>query len=321
MSKTESMKIVIPDGYTLNPGDLSWDAIRQYGEVRVFERSTEPEMIERCREADIILTNKATVSKAVIHNARDLRLICVTATGYNIVDIEAAGLRSIPVCNVPGYGTASVAQHTIALLLEIANHVGKNSASVLRGDWVNCKDFSYSMGAITELQAKTMGIVGFGKIGEQVAVIAKALGMRVLYHTRTNKDTVIAEHVSLEELFRSSDVISLHCPLTRSNQAFVNKALLKLVKKSAWLINTSRGQLIQEQDLADALNRGDIAAAGLDVLSAEPPWAANPLLKAKNCIITPHTAWISLEARIRILNVTESNIANFVKGHPVNVVN
>ncbi|MEO8472024.1 MAG: D-2-hydroxyacid dehydrogenase [Chryseolinea sp.] len=315
------MKIVIPDGYTLNPGDLSWDAISQYGDLDIFDRSTEPEMIERCREADIILTNKAIVSKAVIHNAKNLKLICVTATGYNIVDIEAARLRSIPVSNVPGYGTASVTQHTIALMLEIANHVGKNSASVLSGDWVDCKDFSYTKGPITELQGKIIGIVGLGKIGEQVAMVAKALGMRVLYSGRTNKNTNIAEFVSLEELFGTSDVISLHCPLTKENQSFVNKDLLKHVKKTAWLINTSRGQLIHEQDLADALQHDEIAAAGLDVLSTEPPSSNNPLLRAKNCIITPHTAWISLEARIRILDATEHNIAGYLNGHPVNVVN
>ena len=314
------MKIVIVDGYTLNPGDLSWSGLEEFGHVTLYDRTPEPLLYDRCKNADIILTNKAPISKSIIEGAPTLKLICVTATGYNIVDVEAAKERSIPVCNVPNYGTASVAQHTFALLLELANHVGINSASVRDSEWQHSKDFCYTKAGLTELSGKTLGVVGFGRIGEQVALIANAFGMNVLYHNRTKKDTVLAKYADLETLFSSSDIISLHCPLTQDNKQFVNRQLLALVKPTAWIINTSRGQLIEENDLAEALNNGRLAGAALDVLSVEPPSNYNPLLQAKNCVITPHTAWMSREARERIMATTKQNIESFINGRPINIV-
>lgn len=314
------MKIVITDGYTLNPGDLSWKPIEELGKVDLYDRSSETETKLRCRDAVVILTNKTPLTGDIIKNASSLRLIAVTATGYNIVDIEAARQQNITVCNVPDYGTASVAQHTFALLLELANHTGPNARSVRAGDWVKSPDFCYTRGNLVELEGKTMGIVGFGKIGQQVARIATALGMRVLYNSRSQKATPLGQFAAIERLFTESDVVSLHCPLTKENNQFIDKNLIRLMKPSAWLINTARGQLVNEPDLANALNSRAIAGAALDVLSKEPPLTANPLLTADNCIITPHTAWMSLEARKRILDTTARNIQYFVNGSPINVV-
>lgn len=314
------MKIIITDGYTLNPGDLSWNEIKSFGEVIIYDRTPVDLMHERCAQADIILTNKVAVSEGLINEIKNLKLICVTATGYNIIDIDAARRKGVVVCNVPDYGTASVAQHTIALLLDLTNRVGINSASVRNGDWQRSKDFCYSMGNLTELSGKTFGIVGLGKIGEKVALLAKAFDMNVVYYNRSEKGTPLTRYVDLKTLFATSDVISLHCPLTKENQQFVNRDLLSLIKPSSWIINTSRGQLIHEQDLADALNAGRLAGAALDVLSVEPPPATNPLLQAKNCVITPHTAWISREARHRIMSVTTNNIKSFLLGNPTNVI-
>lgn len=314
------MKIVIIDGYTLNPGDLSWDGIEGFGQVTLYDRTPDALVQDRCKDADIILTNKVPISADTIKAATGLKLICVTATGFNIVDIEAARKRNIPVCNIPGYGTASVAQHTFALLLELTNHVGLNSTSVKEGMWEKSPDFCYTKASLTELNEKTFGIVGFGKIGEQVATIAKAFGMNVIYYSKTKKNTASAQYVDLQTLFSSSDVISLHCPLTKDNDQFVNHELLTRTKKSALFINTSRGQLINEKDLAQALNAGQLAGAALDVLSKEPPAHSNPLLHAKNCLITPHNAWMSLEARTRMLAITKKNIEGFLAQKPVNLV-
>lgn len=314
------MKIVIIDGYTLNPGDLSWHGVEEFGDVTIYDRTPDALILDRCMDADIILTNKVPLSEKIINNVPALKLICVTATGYNIVDIEAARKRNITVCNVPSYGTCSVAQHTFALLLELTNHVGINSSSVRDGEWQRSKDFCYTKASLTELSGKTFGVIGLGKIGEQVATIAKAFEMNVIYNSRTKKDTVQARYVDLETLFSSSDVISLHCPLMPDNNQFINRDLLTHIKPTAWIINTSRGQLINEKDLADALNTGQLAGAALDVLSTEPPPTDNPLLKAKNCVITPHTAWMSREARARMLMITKQNIEGFVNRKPVNVV-
>ena len=311
---------MVIDGYTLNPGDLSWDGVKTYGTITLYDRTSHNSVTERCKDANIILTNKVPISAETINAARDLKLICVTATGYNIVDVAEAMRKNIPVCNVPNYGTASVAQHTIALLLELSNRVGMNTLSVSAGVWQRCPDFCYSKGAITELQGKTLGIIGFGKIGQQTAKIAAALGMRVIYYSPTKKDNETASYVDLNTLLGESDVVSLHCPLTKSNNQFINRDLLSRLRPTAWLINTSRGQLINEQDLADALNNNSIGAAALDVLAMEPPSETNPLLKAKNCLITPHTAWMSLQARTRILSITVQNIENFLKGKPSNLV-
>ena len=314
------LKIVIADGFTLNPGDLSWEGIRRYGEIFYYDRTPAGDMPARCQDADVVVTNKAPVTAESINRATRLKLILVTATGYNIVDVEAARKRNVVVCNVPDYGTASVAQHTFALILELANLVGANSRAVAAGEWVSCPDFAFSKGGLTELQGKTLGIVGLGRIGTQVARLAEAFDMRVVYHSRQPKPSAFGAYVPLEQLMAESDIVSLHCPLTRDNTKFINRALLRTMKPTAWLINTSRGGLIDEQDLAIALNEGTLRHAALDVLSLEPPTADNPLLSARNCIITPHNAWLSLEARTRILHVTENNLASFVDNKPIHTV-
>jgi glycerate dehydrogenase len=250
-----------------------------------------------------------------------LKLILVTATGHNIVDVEAARQHNVMVCNVPDYGTASVAQHTFALILELANLVGANSHAVASGEWVSSPDFAFSKGPLVELQGKTLGIVGLGRIGLQVARLAEAFDMSVLYYSRQPKASAIGTYATLEHLMSASDIVSLHCPLTRDNAKFINRTLLQTMKRTAWLINTSRGGLVHEQDLAEALNEGTLAAAALDVLSVEPPPADNPLLSARHCIITPHNAWLSLEARSRILRTTEDNFAAFIAQKPSNMVN
>lgn len=314
------MKIVITDGYTLNPGDLSWDGFKKFGEVVLYERTPADLILERCRDADVILSNKVPISASVMENAHNLKLISVTATGYNIIDMDAARRKNIAVCNVPNYGTYSVAQHTFALILEITNRVGVNSDSVRNGEWVRSSDFCYTKSSLMELHEKTLGIIGLGSIGMQVAMIARAFGMNVVYNSRTRKDTDLATFADLDTVFATSDIVSLHCPLTSGNREFVNARLLSLVKSSAFIINTSRGQLIHERDLADALQRGRLSGAALDVLSSEPPDADNPLIGAKNCLITPHTAWMSSEARKRILTITHENIDGFIKKKPKNLV-
>ena len=315
------MKIVVIDAYTLNPGDMSWDPIGSLAEIEIFERTAEAELIERCINADIVLTNKVPFDKETLNQLPKLKLIAVTATGYNIIDTEAASKKGICVCNVPDYGTDSVAQHSFAFILELVNKVGLHSVSVHKGQWVNSPDFSYSLSPLTELKDKSIGLVGFGNIGRKTAEIAKAFGMRVFYNTPAKKETSIAEFKDLDSLFTESDFISLHLPLKSDNKQFVNKELIGKMKASAFLINTARGQLINEQDLADALNSGQIAGAALDVLSTEPPSVDNPLLNAKNCIITPHNAWMSKEARERIMEISFQNIKAFLGEKTINQVN
>lgn len=314
------MNIVITDGFTMNPGDQSWAVIEALGSITYYDRSSPSEVPERCAKAEVIITNKTPISAVTISSATNLKLIAVTATGYNIVDVAAAQARGVVVCNVPGYGTDSVAQHTWALLLELSNQVGLHAQSVRAGEWVQSADWCYLKSPIVELAGKTLGIVGFGRIGQQVAAVGRAFGMRVIFHNRSVLSGTVGEQRSLSQVFAESDVISLHCPLTADNQGFVNATLLGTMKPSAFLLNTARGQLINEQDLADALNGGVLAGAGLDVLSTEPPAANNPLLGAKNCILTPHTAWISYEARRRVMAVTGQNIKAFAEGTPQNVV-
>lgn len=314
------MNIVVTDGYTLNPGDLSWESILALGNVTIYERTAAEDIYERCREADIILTNKVPFTKEVIEKLNSLKLICVTATGYNVIDTAAAKEKGIPVCNVPAYGTASVAQHTIALLLELSNRISVHSQSVANCEWVTANDWCYTKAPIIELAGKTLGIVGLGNIGRQVAMIAAALGMHILYNSRTDKKLSSYTFTDIPTLFAQSDVVTLHCPLTAENTGFVNMELLKTMQSSAFIINTARGQLINEKDLANALDNNTIAGAALDVLSTEPPKADNPLLHAKNCIITPHNAWISREARKRVMAVTTENIKAFLEGKPVNRV-
>ncbi|MCW3090056.1 MAG: D-2-hydroxyacid dehydrogenase [Ferruginibacter sp.] len=314
------MRIVITDGYTLNPGDLNWNAFDELGEVHYYDRTAAGEIIERCRNADIIITNKTPVNSEAIEAAKQLKLIAVTATGYNIIDIAAAKQRAILICNVPSYGTYSVAQHAFALLLELTNHVGINAASVQDGEWFRSADWCYTKQPLMELKDKTIGIIGLGKIGTQTAKIAMAFGMNVIYH-HGKKAIKGATEVKLHELFMQADFISVHCPLTDSNKGFINKELLELMKPTAFLINTSRGQLIAEKELADALQNKKLAGAALDVLSQEPPLAEHPLIGLPNCIITPHNAWISFEARSRILQTTFENVKAALGGHPKNVVN
>lgn len=318
------MKIVVLDGFTLNPGDLDWEGLKQFGQLTVYDRTAAAEVQDRIAGAAIVFTNKTPVSAASIQSNPNLRYIGVLATGYNIVDVEAASRQGVAVVNVPGYGTASVVQLTFALLLELCLHVQRHSDAVAAGRWSASADFCFWDYPLMELAGKTIGIIGFGNIGRSVASVAKAFGMNVLLHSRTKKEDIAgtgSQWASLETLLRESDVVSLHCPLTPETKELINRERLALMKRSAFLLNTSRGPLVHEQDLADALNSGRIAGAGLDVLSAEPPSPDNPLLQARNCIITPHVAWASFEARKRLMEITVSNLAAFLENKPVNLVN
>lgn len=316
------MKIVVLDAFAANPGDLNWDALSRLGETEIYDRSTVQETSERIADADIVLTNKAVLNKELIDAALRLKYIGVMATGYNIVDITAAHARNIIVSNVPSYSTASVAQLTFAFILELANHTALYAESVSKGDWTKSKDFTYHLKPIMELQDKTLGIIGFGQIGQAVAKIAMAFGMKVISsHKHPERDQMQGvKFVDQETCFREADIVSLHCPLNEKNAQFVNKELLSTMKPTAFLINTSRGGLINEPDLAEALNKGIIAAAALDVLSTEPPSADNPLLHAKNCLINPHVAWATFESRSRLMNVIVNNVKAFLDGRPQNVV-
>jgi glycerate dehydrogenase len=316
------MKIVVLDAFAMNPGDLSWDALSQLGETAIYERSSLEETKERITDADIVLTNKSILNEELINAAQNLKYIGVMATGYNIVDITGANTRNIIVTNVPSYSTASVAQLTFAFILELTNHTALYAESVKNGDWVKSKDFSYHLKPIMELRDKTLGIIGFGQIGKSVAKIAIAFGMKVIAsHKHPERDRMEGvTFVDEKTCFSDADIISLHCPLNANNQQFVNKELILTMKPTSFLINTSRGGLINEQDLAEALNEDIIAGAALDVLSTEPPKADNPLLDAKNCIINPHVAWATFEARSRLMNVVVNNLKSFLEGNPENVI-
>ena len=316
------MKIVILDGYTLNPGDLDWAPILKLGEVEIYDRSSENLIVERAKQAEIVLVNKVVLTEKILDQLPDLKYIGVMATGYNNVNVEAARKRGITVTNVKAYGPASVAQHTFGLLLALTNHLELHSQSVHNGNWVNSADFCYWKTPLTELAGKTMGLIGLGDIGSQVANIALAFGMKVIAyrkHPNETKESAI-EMTSLDEVFQKSDVISLHCPLTDETKEIINVNTLSRMKKNAFLLNTGRGPLINEGDLAEALRDGIIAGAGLDVLSKEPPLADNPLLSAPNCIITPHIAWASFEARKRLMQMVADNIEAFLSGKVQNVV-
>lgn len=318
------MKIVVLDGFTLNPGDLSWEELESFGEVTIYNR-TQPELIlTRAEGTEILFTNKTPFSAKVIENLPNLQYIGVLATGFDVVDIEAAKKHKVVVTNIPTYGTDSVAQMVFALLLELCIHVGEHNKAVQKGDWATNKDFCFWNYPLRELAGKTMGIIGYGRIGQRVSEIARAFGMQVAIYDllkEERKESKDLQWVELPELLSNSDVISLHCPLTPNNQGIINNETLKLMKKSALLINTARGKLIVEEDLAEALNNGLIAGAGLDVLSVEPPQKGNPLLHATNCIITPHIAWATKEARSRLLQIALENLKAFLNGSPVNVVN
>jgi glycerate dehydrogenase len=318
------MKIVVLDGYTLNPGDLSWDKLKQLGDVTIYDRTAPGEIQERSANAEILITNKTPLRADTINALPSLLYIGVLATGFNVVDTEAAKTRGVVVTNVPSYSTNSVAQLTFALLLDLCLHARQHSDSVSQGQWANSRDFSYSKFPLTELAGKTMGIVGFGSIGRKVTELATAFGMKVICYSRTQSDQshlASFRWVSLKELFSEADVVTIHCPLVPETNGLVNIKLLTLMKKSAFLLNTSRGPVVVEEDLAYALNNDMIAGAGIDVLSTEPPSSENPLLKAKNCIITPHIAWATKEARMRLMDIAVSNLSGFMAGNLVNVVN
>ena len=316
------MKIVILDGYTTNSGDLSWDSIKQLGDLTVYDRTSNDQIINRCQDAEAILTNKVILTAEIISALPKLKYIGVMATGYNVVDIDAARSRGIVVTNVPAYSTASVAQLVFAHLLNIASQVALHDSQVHEGKWVNSVDFCFYAAPLIELDGKQIGIVGLGQIGSAVARIAQAMGMKVAAYTSKSQEQLGdgITKMSLEQLFATSDVVTLHCPLTPDTKYIVNAERLATMKANAIIINTGRGPLVNEQDLADALNNGTIAAAAVDVLSCEPPKADNPLLTAKNCHITPHIAWASQAARTRLIATLASNLQTFINGNPVNNV-
>ena len=317
------MKIVVLDGHTLNPGDLSWETFEALGEVVVYDRSTPEDVQERAKGCDVLITNKAIVSAETIRRTESLKYIGVTATGVNIVDVEAAAERAITVTNVSGYGPDSVAQMVFAHILNFTNRTAEQIDDVRDGGWTSSEDFCYWLHPLTELRGMTVGIVGLGEIGGAVARIAHGFRMKVIAYTR-NPGRESLDHVKwvdLDELFVRSDFVTLHCPLTPETEGMVNERRLRLMKKSAYLLNTGRGQLVDEQVLADALNRDEIAGAGLDVLSSEPPSPDNPLLSAKNCSITPHIAWATKAARERLMQMSADNLKAFVQGEAINTVN
>lgn len=314
------MRISILDGYTLNPGDLSWDAMKNLGEVRIFERTNKTQILDRCLDQDIILTNKVPISREIISQLPTLKYIGVLATGYNVVDITAAVEQGVIVTNIPSYGTHSVAQHAFALILEMAEDLSSHFESVQNKKWENQDDFSYTTKTTYELKDKILGIIGYGAIARQVIKIARSFELEILVFTSHPDKNDEVTFVSKKELFRKSDIISIHTSLRPSNKGIINKNTLGLMKQSAFLVNTSRGGFVNEQDLAEFLNSGKISGAALDVLSAEPPTSDNPLLKAKNCRITPHIGWSTIEARRRLMNICIDNIKAFQEGKPSNVV-
>ena len=310
------MKIIILDGYTENPGDLSWDGFAALGELTVYDHTPAEEIIPRIGDAEIVITNKTPITAQTLDACPQIRYVGVLATGYNVVDTVAARERGIAVANVPTYGTAAVAQHTFALLLELCHHVGAHNAAVQQGRWTNGRDFCFWDYPLTELGGKTMGIIGYGRIGRAVANIARAFGMQVLACSAHGGEGM----VSLEEVLTQSDVISLHCPLTRENEKLINRETIARMKDGVMIVNTARGQLIDEEALREALISGKVSGAAVDVASAEPIRAENPLLGLPNCIITPHIAWAPKESRQRLMDVAVRNLEAFLKGKPVNNV-
>lgn len=318
------MKIVVLDGYTLNPGDLSWSGIEQFGEVVVHDRTSAEQTMERIAGAEIIFTNKTPLTREHFAANPQLRFVGVLATGYNVVDIATARERKIPVCNIPTYGTMAVAQFAAALMLELCHRVGRHADSVKAGDWSRGNDFCYWLNPLVELDGKTLGIVGFGRIGQAFGRIAQAFGMKIIaVDEYPNKalESATLRYGTLDELYAEADVISLHCPLFDNNKGMINKSAIARMKPGVLILNTSRGPLINEADLAEALAAGRVGGAGVDVLSSEPPSLSNPLLSAPNCIVTPHIAWATKEARSRLMDIATDNLAAFLKGAPKNVVN
>lgn len=320
------MKIVVLDGYTLNPGDLDWKGMEAFGQVTVYDRTSltdVQEIINRIGDAEVVYTNKTPLPRDVFEVCSNIRFVGVLATGYNVVDVAAAKEKGIPVSNIPTYGTAAVGQFAIAMLLEICHHVAHHSDAVHEGRWENNADWCFWDYPLIELAGKTMGVIGFGRIGQVTGRIAKALGMQVIandeYPNKLGEE--IAEYVTVEELYARADVIALHCPLFPSTEGMINRESIAKMKDGVIILNNSRGPLIVEQDLADALNAGKVYAAGLDVVSTEPIKGHNPLLKARNCIITPHISWAPKESRSRLMNIAVDNLKAFIDGCPVNVVN
>lgn len=317
------MKIVILDGHAVNPGDLSWDFLNKYGEVTVYERTQLDEVAQRIGDAEIVLTNKSPITEDILNTCPNIKLVCVLATGYNVVDCEATKKRGIPVCNVPDYGTAAVAQFTFALLLDLCHKVAHHAQTVRDGKWCESPDFCYWETPQMELAGKTLGIIGFGRIGRAVGRIANAFGMNVIAYNRSQceEGKSIGSYVNLDELLKSSDIISLHCPLTAENTGMINAQNIAKMKDGAILINTARGPLIDESALAAALESGKLRGAACDVISAEPMAENNPLKTAPNCIVTPHMAWAPIESRKRIQECTDRSIQAFLAGSPINTVN
>lgn len=320
--KNMIMKIVVLDGYTLNPGDLNWDGIKQLGEFTLYDRTPPEKTVERTKGATAIFTNKVVIDREVINQLPDLKFIGVQATGYNVIDLDAASEAGIVVSNIPAYSTASVAQMVFSHILHQVQNISVHAESVNNGEWSKSIDFYYQLTPQVELAGKTLGIIGFGQIGQAVAKIGLAFGMNIIFQNRSKKEVDIeAKQVELDTLLAESDFISLNCPLTDENAGFINKDSINKMKPTAVLINTARGGLINEKDLADALNSGRIAGAGLDVLSVEPPLEDNPLINAKNCHITPHIAWATIEARSRLMQIAGENLKAFIEGKPQNQVN
>lgn len=317
------MKIVNLDGYTTNPGDLSWDWLSKYGDYTVYDRTDASQVIERAKDAEILIINKTEINKEMLEQMPNLKFVGLQSTGYNVIDGKAAREKNVVVSNIPAYSTNAVAQLVFAFILQVSNQVSLHSDAVNNGEWSSCPDFCFWKAPLEELDGKTIGIIGFGSIGQRVCNIAKAFGMNVIVFTPHPKPEKFKDvkFVELDELLTNSDVITCHCPLTPDTENLINEDTINKMKKSVLLINTSRGPVVNDQALADALNSGRIRAAGLDVLKVEPPKDGNPLINAKNCFITPHIAWAAFETRERLLNILESNIKAFVEGNPQNVVN
>jgi len=319
------MKIVVLDGYTLNPGDLSWSGLEKHGDLVVNDRADQnpQSVIKTIGDAEIIFTNKTLLPREVLEHVPSVKYIGVLATGYNVVDIKVAQEQGITVTNIPGYGTAAVAQFTLALILELCHRIGNHSEAVRQGEWSKCKDFCFWNSPQTELAGKILGIVGFGRIGQATASIAQAFGLNILAHNRSQDpflESATCKYVSLEELFSQSDIVSLHCPLTPQTENLINRENIAKMKDGVMIINTSRGPLVNETDLAVALNNDKVCGAAVDVVSKEPIEPDNPLLSAKNCLITPHIAWAPRESRFRLMKIAEENLQNYLAGTPRNVV-
>jgi glycerate dehydrogenase len=318
------MKIAVLDGYTSNPGDLSWEAFEELGELTVHDRTKPEEVVSRCAGCEVVFTNKVVMDAGIMDQLPDLKYIGVLATGTNVIDLEHAGEKGICVTNIPGYSTDSVVQHILAFILHFSSKVSIHNEAVHQGDWVNSKDFCFTLGTLNELSGSTLGIIGLGTIGRKLAKVGDAMGMKIVAAHQSSMNRLElpfeVEWLPVDEVFARSDFLSLNCPLTPETDKVVNAERLKKMKSSAIVINTGRGPLVDEQALADALNNGTIAGAGLDVLSTEPPAGDNPLLSAKNCVITPHIAWASREARSRLIGIAAGNLSSYLGGNPKNLV-